>query len=139
MYRVVWIIVAFALAGCAASSGAAPQDTVSLTPVLVPVSPRVANLEVHIAPRQSMGPARLMVSAAGVTVSPQATVDFALEPLPTPPPVSHAPYPLPPVVIKVFRLVAAAEGIHDLDVSLTWKGGRLEQRVTWNDLGEPKQ
>ena len=121
------------LAACSSAPEAAPPEAVTLTPVLVVAGPRVANLEVRLAPRQDLGQAQLTVAAAGVDIKPQASVEFALRPPASPPPVHGTPYPLPPVIIKVFRLEATGPGPHDVEVLLDWSGGKLKRQVHWND------
>ena len=121
------------LAACSSAPKAAPPAAVTLTPVLVVSGPRIANLEVRIASEHDLGQAQLSVSAPGVVIQPQAPVEFALQPPASPPPVHDTPYPLPPVILKVFRLEATGPGPHALEVLLTWPGGELKQEVRWND------
>src|SRR5690348_4316755 len=112
MFRRILLSTVVMLAACGAGPKPAASEPVTLTPSLVVLGPRVANLEVRIFPQQPLGQARLTLSSSGVEVLPQPQVDLALAPPPPPPRVEHSPYPLPLVILKVFRLQAASAGIH---------------------------
>lgn len=136
--RIAVIPTILLLAACSSAPQAAPPDAVTLTPVLVVSGPRVADLEVRIFSPRALGQAQLSVTAPGVAVKPQAPVEFALEPPASPTPVQGPPYPLPPVIIKVFRLEAAAPGSHAAEVTLRWSGGEIKQEVRWDDATKGK-
>lgn len=138
MFRRALLSAVAVLAACAAAPKPMAPEPVTLTPVLVVVGPRVANLDVRIFPQRPLGQAQLTLSAPGVEILPQSHVDFALTPPPAPPPVEHSPYPLPQVILKVFRLEAPAAGPHTLTLTLSWPGGELKREIQWNDATEEK-
>ena len=137
--RIAVIPAILLLVACSTAPQAAPPDAVTLTPVLVVSGPRVADLEVRIFSPRAQGQAALAIAAPGATIKPQAQVAFALEPPLPPSPVKGPPYPLPPVIIKVFRLEAAAPGPHTIEVSLHWSGGEITQEVRWDDATKGQQ
>lgn len=136
MLRRILLSAVVVLAACGGDPKPTAPELVSLTPSLVVSGPRVANLEVRIFPQRPLGQARLTLSAPGIEILPQSQVDFTLTPPPPPPRVEHSPYPLPLVILQVFRLQAGAAGPHTLTLTLSWPGGELKRDLHWDDTTE---
>lgn len=132
------LMAAALLAGCSAGDRSAPTPAESATlprlvTKLVPAGDHAVNLEVHVIPSRDLGPAVLTVGGKLLKVLPRDELHFRLAPPVPPPHPKHSPYPLPRVLIEVFRIEAAARGDHIIELHLAWQGGQLSKQIVWVD------
>ncbi|MDN5864603.1 MAG: hypothetical protein L0I62_05240, partial [Gammaproteobacteria bacterium] len=132
------LLAAALFAGCsgapdARTTSAAGMAAPGIVTVLVPLGEDAASLEIHLIPARDLGPAVLTVSGEHLEVLPAAERHFRLAPPAPPPPATHSPYPLPRILIEVFRLESPLRGAHTVTLQLSWQGGQLSRQITWTN------